>query len=270
MSSGDDIAVRLLTPVFAIVLTIGAGCTSRPCPPCDAVSAYAGATKDSGGESAPGAYYALPGLEHGLLQSPVNILSDHVEPGKHTIEYHGGDGAEVVTNQGTTVEVGFGQGIATEFDGQVYEFMQLHFHTPAEHLIDGITYPMEMHLVHSRPGPAADDPPDYLVVALLFRMGASNRFLEEFLDVVPRVQGQSAELDGVFLTDVLPPGANASGIHYYHYGGSLTTPPYTESVNWLVAKEVIEAAPLQIQRINFVEGDNARRIQPLYSREIDE
>ena len=58
--------------------------------------------------------------------------------------------------------------------------------------------------------------------------------------------------------------------HYYHYRGSFTTPPYTESVDWLVAKEVIEAGPAQIRRINVLEGDNARHVQALYRREIDE
>lgn len=59
-------------------------------------------------------------------------------------------------------------------------------------------------------------------------------------------------------------------LHYYHYRGSLTTPPYTESVDWLVAKEIIEAGPKQIQRINLLEGNNARHVQALFSREIDE
>lgn len=258
------------TLAIGIVLTIGFGCASAPCPPCEAAAASAGEAKSSGGEPASGEYYALPGLDHGLLQSPVNILSDQAERGKHTIEYHGGDEAEVVTNQGTTVEVGFGQGITTEFDGHVYEFMQLHFHTPAEHLIDGVTYPMEMHLVHSRPGPTADGPPAYLVISILVRMGASNRFLAEFLDAVPSEAGESAQVAGVFFRDALPPSFNFDNIRYYHYRGSLTTPPYSESVDWLVAKETIEAAPLQIQRIHVLEGDNARRVQTLYSREIDD
>jgi len=61
-----------------------------------------------------------------------------------------------------------------------------------------------------------------------------------------------------------------SGIDYFHYLGSLTTPPYTECVNWLVAREIMQAGPAQIQRINLIEGDNARHVQALYSREVDD
>jgi len=263
---------RFLVPTLAIGIAVSGGiaCASNPCPPCEAAAASAGEAKSSGGEQAFGEYYALPGLDHGLFQSPVNILSGQAEHGKHTIEHRGLNEAEVVKNLGTTVEVGFGRGITTEFDGHAYEFMQLHFHTPAEHLIDGITYPMEMHLVHSRPGPAADGPPAYLVISILVRMGAPNRFLAEFLDAVPKEAGKSAQVDDVFFRDAFPSSFNFESIHYLHYRGSLTTPPYSESVDWLVAKEVIEAAPIQIQRINVLEGDNARHVQALYSREIDD
>ena len=256
--------------MLAIALMTGVGCTPKSCPPCEAAPEATQDAHASAPEPEPGQYYALPGIDHGLLQSPVNILSHETEHGKHRIVYRGGDEAEVVTNLGTTVRLGFGQGITTEFDGKVYEFLQLHFHTPSEHLIDGITYPMEMHLVHLRPGPSADDPPTYLAISILVRMGASNRFLDEFLDAIPKEPGQSAEIHDVFLHDMFPPDFDFENVHYYHYRGSFTTPPYTESVDWLVAKEVLEAGPPQIQRINLLEGNNARHVQALYRREIDE
>ncbi len=260
----------LRTLAISIVFTTGIGCASKPCPPCEAASASPEEGESSASESASGERYALPGLDHGLLQSPVNIFSHETAARKHTIKFGGGDEAEEVANLGTTVELSFGRGATTEFDGEAYELKQLHFHTPAEHLVDGITYPMEMHLVHSRPGPSADDPPAYLVISLLVRMGASNRFLDEFLDAIPTEKGTSEKLEGVFLHDGFHSGLDFASIHYYHYRGSLTTPPYTESVDWLVAKEVFEAAPAQIQRINILEGDNARHVQALYRREIDE
>ena len=260
-----------VSPALAIAIATGIGCTSKSCPPCEAAKAQAAAAgHHASGKSDSNEYYALPGIDHGLLQSPVNILSHETEHGKHTIVYRGEDEAEVVRNLGTTVQLGFGRGITTEFDGHVYEFMQLHFPTPSEHLIDGITYPMEMHLVHSRPGPSADSPPAYLSISILVRMGEANRFLDEFLDAIPTKKGKSTQIHDVFLHDMFPSGFNFNNIHYYHYKGSLTTPPYTESVDWLVAKEVIEAGPAQIQRINLLEGNNARHVQALYRREIDE
>ncbi len=259
----DPRSFLVRTLAIGIVVTTGLGCTSKPCPPCEEA-------KGSDGEPVSGHHYALPGLDHGLLQSPVNILSQETEAGKHHIKFGGANEAEEVTNLGTTVELSFGRGSATEFDGKAYELLQLHFHTPAEHLIDGITYPMEVHLVHRRPGKTDSDPPAYVVIALLVRMGASNRFLAEFLDAIPTQPGQVVKLHDVFLRDVSPSSVDFDRMHYYHYRGSLTTRPYTESVDWLVAKEIVEASPAQIQRINVLEGDNARHVQALYSREIDE
>lgn len=260
---------------IGVAFCFGSGCTSNSCPPCDASEgptdeAVEHGSGRSGGTPDANEYYALPGLDHGLLQSPVNILSRETEHGKHTIDRHGGDEAKVVTNLGTTVRLGFGKGITTEFDGNDYEFLQLHFHTPSEHLVDGVTYPMEMHLVHSRPGDSADDPPTYLAISILVKMGEPNRFLEEFLDAIPAEAGKSAEIHDVYLHDMFPAGFDLENIHYYHYRGSFTTPPYTESVEWLVGKEILEAGPDQIQRINLLEGNNARHVQALYTREIDE
>jgi carbonic anhydrase len=100
-------------------------------------------------------------------------------------------------------------------------------------------------------------------------MGEANRFLAEFLDAIPDKEGESAELKEVYFEDGLPPGFDVNNIHYYHYRGSLTTPPYTESVDWLLVKHVFEASREQILRINEIEGNNARRVQALYNRVID-
>jgi carbonic anhydrase len=56
---------------------------------------------------------------------------------------------------------------------------------------------------------------------------------------------------------------------YYSYRGSLTTPPYTETVQWIVFSQIFEASPQQIERIHELEGDNARQVQPLFRRAVD-
>ena len=258
------------TAKLLIVIAASVGCERSQCPPCNCgTEAKAGEPEGAPAEEAEPEYHALPGLDHGLMQSPVNVLSQKSKEGMHHIELGRAESAKRVTNLGHTVQVGFGEGLKTTFDGKEYDFKQLHFHTPSEHRIDGITYPMEVHLVHTRPRPEKDGPPDYLVIGIFHRMGKSNRFLAEFLDAVPEEEGESAELKEVYFEDGLPPGFDVDAIEYYHYRGSLTTPPYTESVQWLVLKEVFEASPEQIQRINELEGDNARQVQALYNRSID-
>ena len=215
--------------------------------------------------------YTLPGLDHGLVQSPVNILSDSAIHGTHRVALHyDHTAANVVWNRGTTIELDFPTGGGSiAYDGQEYELHQLHFHTPSEHMIDGVTYPMSMHIVNRLSEEAEEGPPHYLVIAVLFRMGAENEFISSFLEAVPLKPGTRYELEKskVYL-DELFPGERLP--HYFHYRGSLTTPPHTETVDWLILKRVKEASPEQIEKINSIEGDNARHVQALYGRAIDD
>ena len=94
--------------------------------------------------------YTLPGLEHGLIQSPINILTKSLRSAsRHEIEVTSmhDDKATAVVNKGHTIELEFDPGTEVAFDGKVYAFKQAHFHTPSEHQIDGMTFPMEMHFV---------------------------------------------------------------------------------------------------------------------------
>ena len=217
-----------------------------------------------------GALYSLPGLKHGLLQSPINILSDQSEKGKHNITFNFKDKINKVQNLGHTVQLDFEPGSTVHVDDKTFEFKQIHFHTPAEHLIDGITYPMEMHVVNTLVGQAEEETTEYLVFSFLFKMGKKNKFIDEFIHLIPGDKKESEDVStGTVnlrnLTKYKPKKLLKS---YFFYKGSLTTPPYTESVNWYVMRKIIDASPDQIQQINKIQGDNARRVQALYGRPV--
>ncbi|BDD11261.1 hypothetical protein FUAX_36930 [Fulvitalea axinellae] len=214
--------------------------------------------------------YTLPGLGHGLLQSPINILSADTEhDGKHHITLHFNDKFESVENLGHTVQLNFEEGSTLESDGKTYDFVQLHFHTPSEHLIDGVTFPMEMHIVNSLQN-QDQDKPEYLVIGILFKMGKENPFLKDFIDKIPTEEHvkQMLPVGSVQMGDLLMEVGGKSS-HFYYYKGSLTTPPFTESVNWHIMKVIQEASPEQIQKINRLEGNNARHVQGMYGRMVD-
>jgi carbonic anhydrase len=212
--------------------------------------------------------YTMPGLDHGLLQSPVNILSSNAKDGQHQIavNYHDAD-PQYLDNKGHTIELDFPEGSSITFDGRDYQLKQLHFHTPSEHQIDGITYPMEMHIVNLIEPTPENEPPRYLVISYLFRMGEEQPFIASFLDKVPTEKGGEELAPG---TVTIEPEGRELNHEYYHYRGSLTTPPYTETVEWLVVKDIYQASPEQIRRINLIEGDNARRVQALYGRKVED
>lgn len=198
----------------------------------------------------------------GVRQSPINILTYLAEQGQHAVQLHYQTSREHVTNLGHTVEVEMDPGSTLEFDGKVYELAQFHFHTPSEHLLDGVTYPMELHLVHTMRG----DPTRYLVVGVWFKEGPPNALLKTLLEAAPGREGIRVDVEEVRI-DAASLFADSS--HYFHYEGSLTTPPYSESVTWLVLKNIHTASPEQIGALNTIEGNNARHIQQLKSRVVD-
>jgi carbonic anhydrase len=222
------------------------------------------------------ALYSLPGLKHGLLQSPINILSEQSEKGKHNITFNFKDKINKVQNLGHTVQLDFEPGSTVHVDDKTFEFKQIHFHTPAEHLIDGITYPMEMHVVNTLVGQAEEETTEYLVFSFLFKMGKENTFIKEFINLIPGDKNESEDISTgtVNLRNLVDynPAYNPKEVikSYFFYKGSLTTPPYTESVNWFVMKTIIDASPRQIQQINKIQGDNARRIHAIYGRPVSD
>lgn len=205
--------------------------------------------------------YLVPEASHGTSQSPINIVTSRAVSGHHEIAFHYQTSKEHIQNLGHTVKASYDTGSTLEFDGKSYDLAQFHFHTPAEHLLDGVTYPMEMHLVHTE----HDHPERYLVIGVLFKEGASNALLEALLGNVPRHSGESVDADVLLDARAIVKG----GEGYYHYDGSLTTPPYSETVTWLVLDQVHDASAEQIETLNRIEGNNARHIQELRARLID-
>jgi len=217
--------------------------------------------------------HTLPGLDHGLIQSPVNILTSQTsDTVRHKITVIRPDTLKAadVVNTGHSVQLDFDPGAGVQFDGMKYHFLQGHFHTPSEHQVDGITYPMEMHFVSMADKVEESDDPQYLVLGVFFKMGAENKFIQAFIDKIPETEKDTTLLNEkpVYINDLLEKGEAFND--YYYYKGSLTTPPYTETVRWVIMKKVLEASPAQIQRINELEGNNARHVQALFGRKIEQ
>ena len=236
---------------LGVGIALGTGCT--PDEPKDNGDASHESTKD---------LYLFPELNGvGLCQSPINISSKAANDGTHEISMDYMPSSERVIHKAHTVEVQWEKGSTVTFDGKVYEFRQFHFHTPSEHLIDGITYPLEIHMVNTLRG----DDQVYLVWSVLFREGEENPLLATFLNDVPeKPDGEVVLRTKIDLMDYRVPE-----LDYYTYQGSLTTPPYTESVTWVIHKTIREASAAQLKRLGELEGNNARHVQPLHGREVE-
>ena len=214
--------------------------------------------------------YALPRETDEAAQSPINIITSHAGKQKEEeISFSFHTYIKAAENLGHTIQVDFNPGSNCLVNGKGYNTKQFHFHTPSEHLVDGMTFPMEMHIVNVLEDSDKTNP-SYMVVGILFKMGAENKFIQEFLSKVPHEEGSKNELqnDEVKLEDLLSVIPKKELNSYYTYHGSLTTPPYTESVRWVVLKSIVEASEEQIMAIEKMEGNNARHIQALHDRKI--
>jgi carbonic anhydrase len=166
-----------------------------------------------------------------------------------------GHSIEVETPKGGSVEFGSGSNLPT------YNLAQFHFHSPSEHTIDGQHFTLEVHLVHK----LSTDADKLLVIGVMFQEGDSNPAVSAALDQLLAVQGRDW-FDPVDIIKLLPSGTPQQ--KFYQYSGSLTTPPCTEGVQWIVAEQPITATKGQIDKLKSYYANNARPVQPVNGRSV--
>lgn len=195
------------------------------------------------------------------VQSPVNIITeDIIEARLADIEYEYDPFSMKIVDNGHTIQVFGTEDSYITVEGKRYQFRQFHFHYPSEHEIDGKQYPMEMHLVHKEEGS------NNLAVLGIFleESGTSNEFLQKVLSEIPSEEAQEVTTEvQINLSDYIPP----SQVHYT-YIGSLTTPPCTVGVDWIIFREPIPASREQLDTFAEYYSDNARPIQELNNRRV--
>ena len=195
----------------------------------------------------------------GKEQSPIDITGAKAADLPPIAFEYAQSPAEIVNN-GHTVQVNLTAGGAIRVGGVEYKLVQFHFHTPSEEKINGKAHAMVAHLVHK----SADG--KLAVVAILFDSGKENGPLKSVFDAMPAKANETRPLAaGVNASALLPAGRG-----YYTFMGSLTTPPCSEGVRWLVMKEFPEISPGQLAAFKKLYPTNARPVQPLNARRVEE
>ncbi|HDZ8965923.1 TPA: carbonic anhydrase [Aeromonas dhakensis] len=211
------------------------------------------------GEAGPAKWASLTpefGQCAGRNQSPVN-LSGLVNAELAPLQFHYLAGGHSVTNNGHTVQVDYAPGSTLELDGMHFTLKQFHFHAPSENLIEGKSYPLEGHLVH------ANDKGELAVVAVMFEPGKANGALSQVWQSLPAKAGEQHALKEPVSAEPLLPAKR----DYYRFSGSLTTPPCSEGVRWLVMKQPVQVSQAQIDAFKAVmPHPNNRPVQPLHGR----
>ncbi len=195
----------------------------------------------------------------GSRQSPIDIR-DGMKVDLEQISFDYRPSGFNVTDNGHTVQVMVGPGNYLSVAGRTYELQQFHFHRPAEERVNGKGFEMVVHLVHK-------DPEGRLaVLALLLERGKPQPTIQTVWNNLPLEKGDTATPSIVLdPNDMLPQRRD-----YYTFMGSLTTPPCTEGVLWLVMKEPVQASPAQLALFSRLYPFNARPIQASSGRMIKE
>lgn len=196
----------------------------------------------------------------GYNQTPINITNT-IKAKLPSLNIRYTQPAQTLLNNGHTIEVGFPSGNDITVDNETFTLKQMHFHTPSENHIEGQSFPMELHLVHANADGAL------AVIAVMFTQGEQNPALAKLWKHLPNEHKTIITLPQnttVSAATFIPENQD-----YYRFSGSLTTPPCTEGVRWLVMKQPTQASKAQIDAFDALMGTHTNRpLQPLNGRII--
>ncbi len=230
--------------------------------PPEKAKAHAGAHWGYEGDTGP-THWGNLSADYGLCatgkkQSPINITQS-VKAELPALEFNYTPIPLVIENNGHTIKMTANTAGTLTIDKDIYQLLQFHTHTPSETTIDGKPADMVIHMVHK------NSKDELAVVAVHFKVGdTANPLIEQLWKVMPKTAGKVQSHDvQIDVNQLLPADKN-----YYSFEGSLTTPPCSEGVKWMVLKQTVSISAEQLAQHKALYPNNVRPVQPLNHREI--
>jgi carbonic anhydrase len=193
----------------------------------------------------------------GSQQSPVDIRNA-IKAQLPPLRIAWSKKPDTIVNNGHTIQLNFPDGNMIGIGRDHYTLVQLHFHHPSEHYVDGSPLPMEAHFVHRSAGGAL------AILGVLMRAGKANPTFARIVGAMPEEVGPAVKADPAIDPNRLLP----AGYDYYRYAGSLTTPPCSEVVEWFLLADPIDVAAADIETFARLYPMNARPVQKLFRRHL--
>lgn len=244
----------LVAAILAIV-ALGAGCAqAASVAPSTAEFGYAG---ENGPERWGDLDPSWATCETGMEQSPIE-LQDPRPTSAPDPAFAYVAGRATVTDPGHTITIAVPAGSAMTLDGTTWMLAQLHYHSPGEHRISGAPAAAEWHFVHRDPAGSI------AVVAILVDEGAASASWQPVVDAVARApdDGSQGSIERLDLASLIPRDSGS-----VRYDGSLTTPPCTQDVRWIVLTMHVTMSAGQLATLRDRYAGNARPVQDLNGRE---
>ena len=198
----------------------------------------------------------FPTCGRGKSQAPLNIKGPF-EKVRYSVAPDYKQGQLKIVNNGHTIQVNVPSGSKIRIDGKPYDLVQFHFHRPSEEHIDGKPSVMVIHFVHK------NMEGELAVLAVMLREGNENPGIKTLWTHAPKKEGSEVLPDGVMFN---PNNLLPREMDFFHYDGSLTTPPCTEKVKFFILKSQVNISKEQVTDFPF--KMNARPIQPTNGRPI--
>ncbi len=197
----------------------------------------------------------------GKNQSPISLRENEAvgTTGLDGFDVYYRDSSLKIINDGHALQVNYPLGSYIMLKDIRYELLSFSFHTPSEHKLNGFNYPMEMQMMHK------DSYGNLAVVAIIFQEGETNLALQDIIRKAPKKAGKQKVYPKLKIN---PNKFFPAEKEFYKYSGSLTTPPCTEGVYWMVFKRPVEASAEQIDKMMKIMGQNNRPVQKTNSRSI--
>lgn len=185
-------------------------------------------------------------------QSPIDINKAEVDRSLTLLDTRLAETSFTLKNPGYTVIATPTTPGSLTLNGTTFKLLQFHFHTLSEHTINGRHSVMELHAVFQ------DENSNLAVIGVLYRVGRANPFLAKILSTgLP----QKTMSEPVTVSDLNLANAFTDLSSYYTYPGSLTSPPCSETVTWLVLKQPAELSASQYAEFRKVLGNDFRPVQ---------
>lgn len=197
---------------------------------------------------------------NGTVQSPININTEQtIKATLSDITFNYNPFQMKIVDDGHTIQVNGAGSNAIVVNGVSFDFKQFHFHHQSEHTVNGKASPMELHLVHEDPLTK-----NITVLGIMLEEGADNPFIQAVWENIPTTKKNEVTTAVTLnLADILP-----ADTRYYTYTGSLTTPPCSQGLQWILFKESIKLSRDQIDAFARLYENNARPIQPTNNRQV--
>lgn len=194
----------------------------------------------------------------GKEQSPINLVWSKPKASGSSIALAYKETKLNIVDNGHTIKFNVDAGSMLSYNGMNYELKEFHFHSESEHQLSGKSFPLEMQLVHT------DASGKMAIIGVFFKEGKENPMFKNLFAKVPAEKNKlMSDASFIYTASVLMPAK----LHHYAYLGSMTKPPCTEGVSWIVLNTPVEVSKAQIDKFKALYSKNNRPVQPTNGRQ---